>query len=198
MFGKVFAGIAAAGVLAGVLTTGALAAPAGAPAAAPTATHRHAAKDVFQGTVTAINEAQLTVKNGKGEGKTFLRTDKTIVVKGRKDKASWSEIEINSHVRVRYEERDGKTYARRIHVGRARVGGTVETVSGNVITLRTRDGKDVMVTVSSDTRYVERDGKAARRAGSLSEIHAGERLVAAGAYDPSHTFDAALVVYRVK
>lgn len=198
MFGKVFAGIAAAGVLMGVLATGAMAAPAGAQTAAPTAKHRQAAKDVFRGTVTAINETQLSVKNRTGESKTFLRTDKTIVVKGRKDKAGWAEIEINSHVAVRYEERDGKAYARRIHIGRAHVAGKVETVSGNVITLKTRDGKDVTLTVTSDTRYFERDGKAARKAGSLSEIHAGERLIAAGSYDASHNFDAALVVYRVK
>src|ERR1700694_5592671 len=104
MIGKVFAGIATAGVLAGVLATGAMAAPA---AANPAKAQRPAAKDVFGGTVTAISATQLTVKNAKAGSKTFLRTDAAVVGKGRNEKASWSEIEVNSHVAVRFEARDG-------------------------------------------------------------------------------------------
>jgi len=110
MFGKVFAGIAAAGVLAGVLATGAMAAPAATTAASPAKTQRPAVKDVFGGTVTAISDTQLTVKNSKAGSKTFLRTDATVVVKGRNEKASWSEIEVNSHVAVRYEAREAGSH----------------------------------------------------------------------------------------
>ncbi len=198
MIGKVLAGIATAGVLAGVLATGAMAAPAGTASASPAKTQRHAAKDVFGGTVTAINEAQLTVKNRKGDSKTFLRTDATVVVKGRNEKATWSEIEINSHVGVRFEERDGKLYAKRVRIGLAHLAGKVESVNGNVITLRGRDGKDVRVTVNGDTKYFEITGKHQRKAGSLADIKAGMRLVAAGSYDASHNFDAAIVAYRSK
>jgi Domain of unknown function (DUF5666) len=198
MFGKVLVGIATAGVLAGVLATGVMAAPAGTPTASPAKTHRHAAKDVFGGTVTAINETQLTVKNRKGDSKTFLRTEATVVVKGRNEKASWSEIEINSHVGVRFEERDGKLYAKRVRIGLAHLAGKVESVNGNVITLRGRDGKDVKVTVNGDTKYFEITGKHQRKAGSLADIKAGMRLVAAGSYDTSHNFDAATVAYRSK
>jgi len=197
MIGKVFAGIVTAGVLAGALATGALAAPA-ATAASPAQTQRPAAKDVFGGTVTAISATQLTVKTAKAGSKTFLRTDATVVVKGRNDKATWSEIEINSHVRVRFEERDGKLYAKRVHIGRAHVAGKVESVNGNVITIRTRDGKDVKLTVNGSTKYFEITGKHQRKAGSLTDIKAGMRLVAAGSYDASHNFDAALVAYRNK
>ena len=197
MIGKVFAGLATAGVLAGVLATGAMAAPAVTRAATPAAKHQ-AAKDVFGGTVTAINETQLTVKNAKAGSKTFLRTDATVVTKGRKEKATWSEIEVNSQVRVQFEERDGKLYAKRIHIGRAHLAGKVESVNGNVITIRTRDGKDVRLTVNSDTKYFEILGKKQRQAGSLSDIHAGMRLAAAGNYDASHNFDAAIVAYRNK
>jgi Domain of unknown function (DUF5666) len=197
MFGKVFAGIAAAGVMAGVLATGAMAAPAAATAS-PAKTQRPAAKDVFGGTVTAISETQLTVKNAKAGSKTFLRTDATVVVKGRNEKSSWSEIEVNSHVRVRFEERDGKLYAKRIHIGRAHLAGKVESVSGNTITIRTRDGKDVRLTVNDSTKYFEIIAKGKRQAGSLNDIHAGMRLLAAGNYDASHNFDAALVAYRNK
>jgi len=197
MFGKVFAGIAAAGVLAGVLATGAMAAPAAAAAASPAKTQRPAAKDVFGGTVTAISDTQLTVKNAKAGSKTFFSTDKTVVIiDGRI--ARWSEIEVNSHVAVRYEERDGKLYAKRIHLGRAHLAGKVESVSGNVITIRTRDGKDVRLTVNSSTKYFEIIAKGKRQAGSLNDIHAGMRLLAAGSYDASHNFDAALVAYRNK
>jgi hypothetical protein len=197
MISKVFAGIATAGVLAGALATGVMAAPA-APAASPAQTQRPAAMDVFGGTVTAISATQLTVKNAKAGSKTFLRTDATVVVKGRNEKAGWSEIEINSHVRVRFEERDGKLYAKRIHIGRAHVAGKVENVNGNVITIRTRDGKDVKLTVNGSTKYFEITGKHQRKAGSLTDIKAGMRLVAAGSYDASHNFDAALVAYRSK
>ena len=198
MIGKAFAGIVTAGVLAGVLATGAMAAPAATAAATPAKTQRPTAKDVFGGTVTAISATQVTVKNAKAGSKTFLRTDTTVVVKGRNEKASWSEIEINSHVRVRFEERDGKLYAKRVHIGRAHVAGKVESVSGNVITIRTRDGKDVKLTVNGSTTYFEITGKHQRKAGSFTDIKAGMRLVAAGSYDASHNFDAALVAYRNK
>ena len=194
MFGKVIAGIAAAGVLAGVLATGALAAPAAA-SPSPTTKQRPAAKDAFGGTVTAINETQLTVKNAKQGSKTFARQDTTTVVKGRNEKSSWSEIEINSHVLVRYEARDGKLYAKRIRIGRAHVAGIVTSISGNVITLRTRDGKDVKLTVNAGTKYFEFTGKKERKPGSLKDIHPGMRLIAAGSFDSSHNFDAALVAY---
>jgi Domain of unknown function (DUF5666) len=199
MFGKVFAGVATAGVLAGVLATGVMAAtPSAAPSASPTTKQRPALKDAFAGTVTAINETQLTVKNAKAGSKTFLRTDATVVVKGRNEKASWSEIEVNSHVAVRYETRDGKLYLKRVHIGRAHVAGKVEAVNGNVITIRTRDGKDVKLTVNASTKYFEVTGKKQRQAGSLKDIHTGTRLIAAGSYDASHNFDAALVAYRNK
>ena len=197
MIGKVFAGIVTAGVLAGALATGAMAAP-GATAASPAKTQRPAAKDVFGGTVTAISATQLTVKNAKAGSKMFLRTDATVVVKGRNEKSNWSEIEINGHVSVRFEERDGKLYAKRIHIGRAHVAGKVESVNGNVIMIRTRDGKAVKLTVNGSTKYFEITGKHQRQAGSFNDIKAGMRLVAAGSYDTSHNFDAALVAYRSK
>ena len=197
MIGKVFAGIATAGVLAGVLATGAMAAPAASAAANPTKTQRPQAKDVFGGTVTAISATELTVKNAKVGSKTFLSTDKTVVtIDGRI--ARWSEIEVNSHVGVRFEERDGKLYAKRIRIGRAHVAGKVESVSGNVITIRTRDGKDVRLTVNGSTKYFEITGKHQRKAGSLTDIHAGMRLSVAGSYDANHNFDAATVAYRNK
>lgn len=197
MIGKVLAGIATAGVLAGVLATGAMAAPAATTAASPAKAQR-AAKDVFRGTVTAITATELTVKNDKAGSKTFLRTEATVVVKGRNEKASWSEIEVNSHVGVRFEERDGKLYAKRVRIGAAHVAGKVESVDGNVITIRTRDGKEIRLTVNDGTRYFEITGKHERKAGSLNDIHAGMRLMAAGSYDASHNFDAALVAYRNK
>jgi uncharacterized protein DUF5666 len=196
MIGKVFAGIAAAGVLAAALTTGVMAAPAATPTASPASKPRPAHKDVFLGTVTAINEKQLTVKNARAGSKTFLRLDSTIVVKGRNEKGRWSEIEINSHVAIRYETRDGKLYAKRVRIGRAHVAGKVQSVHGNVITIRTRDGKDVRLTVNASTKYFQVDGKKQRQPGSLTDIKAGTRLIAAGKYDASHSFDAALIAYR--
>jgi hypothetical protein len=197
MIGKVLAGIATAGVLAGVLATGAMAAPAATTAASPAKAQRPAAKDLFGGTVTAITATQVTVKNAKAGSKTFLSTDKTVVIiDGRI--ARWSEIELNSHVMVRFAERDGKLYAKRVRIGAAHVAGKVQNVDGNVITIRTRDGKDVKLTVNDGTKYFEITGKHERKAGSLKDIHAGMRLIATGSYDASHNFDASLVAYRNK
>jgi uncharacterized protein DUF5666 len=198
MMGKVFAGIAAAGVLAAVLTTGVMAAPAATPAASPTTKQRPAPRDVFAGTVTAINERQVTVRNARAGSKTFLRTDATVVVEGLKAKSSWSEIGINSHVAIRYEARDGKLYAKGVRIGRTRVAGQVQAVNGNIITLRTREGKDLKLTVNNSTKYVQLTGKKQRQAGSLKDIHAGTRLIAAGRYDSRHNFDAALIAYHNK
>ncbi|HEY9289006.1 MAG TPA: DUF5666 domain-containing protein [Candidatus Dormibacteraeota bacterium] len=200
LIGKAVAGLVTAGVLAGALTTGVLAAPGGTPSATAAPKAKAAAKarkDLFGGTVTAINDTQLTVKNAKAGSKTFLSTDKTVVViDGRI--ARWSEIEVNSHVAVRFSEKDGKLYANRVRIGRVRVAGTVQAVNGNSIMIRTRDGKDLLITVNSNTKYFEITGKKQRQAGQLSDIHAGMRLAAAGRYDASHNFDAAIIAYRNK
>jgi hypothetical protein len=200
MFGKVFigkalAGLTAAGVLAGAVTTSVMA----APTVASTAAQKQQAqtKDRFGGVVTAINEGQLTLKNAKAGSKTFLRTDATVVMKDG-EKSSWSEIEVNSRVVVRYREQNGKLYATRVRIGRARIAGKVESINGNVIALKTRDGKDVRLTVNGSTKYFEITGKKQRQVGQLRDIHAGTRLVAAGSYDSAHNFDAALVAYRNK
>jgi hypothetical protein len=197
MFGKVFAGIATAGVLAGVLATGAMAAPAATASANPAKTQRPAAKDVFGGTVTAVSATEITIKNAKSGSKTFFSTDKTVVIIAGRT-ARWSEIDVNSHVTVRYETRDGKLYLKRVHIGRAHVAGKVQSVNGNVITLRTRDGKDVKLTVNASTKYFQITGKKQRQPGSLSDIKAGTHLIGAGSYDASHNFDAAIVAYRNK
>src|SRR5256885_14824521 len=105
MFGKVIAGIAAAGVLAAVLATGVMAAPAAA-LPSPTTKQRPGAKDAFGGIVTAINETQLTVKNAKQGSKTFARQATSGVGKGRNERCRWSEVGINSHPLVRYEASD--------------------------------------------------------------------------------------------
>ncbi len=193
MFGKLFAGVAVAGILTGVLATGALAKTDGAPSASPAAKHHRANRDAFGGTVTAVSETQLTVRNHEGDSKTFLRTDKTQVFRGR-DRVAWSEIEINTQVRVKFEERDGKLYARRIQLGRAHVRGKVESVDGNVITISARDGKDVKVTVNNDTKFFEGRGKGERKPGSLKDIHRGEHLIAFGRWDRNGSFDAAVVI----
>jgi hypothetical protein len=99
---------------------------------------------------------------------------------------------------VRFAERDGKLYAKRVRIGAAHVAGKVQNVDGNVITIRTRDGKDIKLTVSDSTKYFEITGKHERKAGSLEDIHAGMRLIATGSYDAGHNFDASLIAYRNK
>jgi hypothetical protein len=201
MFGKVFAGLATTGVIAGALAMGSmgvLAAPAATTAASPAAAKPQTAKNVFGGTVTAINETQLTVKNAKAGSKTFLRNGSTQVSKAGTEAAGWSAIEVNSHVTIRYSDQNGKLYATRIRLGRAHLAGKVQGMSGNVITIKTRDGKDVRITLNSSTRLIDITGKKQRQAGKISDIHAGMRIASAGSYDASNNFDAATVAYRNK
>ncbi len=167
-----------------------------AKAAAPK--HRHMEKDVFRGTVVAIGEKELTVRGRKDESKTFSRTEKTEVVRGRDHQVAWSEIEVNSHVSVRFEERDGKRFATRIHLGWAHVRGKVESVNGNIITIKARDGKEIRITVNADTKFIERHGKSKPSAGSLKDIHAGMHVTAAGRRDANGSFDAVSIVYGSK
>src|SRR5437899_7574112 len=94
--GKALVGLAAAGVVSGALATGVLAAPAAASASAspsPAAHQRAARKDLFAGTVTAISDTQVTIKDRAGASRTFLRDAATRVYRG-KDLVSWSEIEV--------------------------------------------------------------------------------------------------------
>ena len=197
MVGKLIAGIATTGVMFGALATGVAAAPATSPTASPAGHHqgqRAEKKDRFGGTVTAVSDTQLTVRNRRGESKTFLRTEKTQVFRG-KDRAQWSEIEVNSHVAVRFAERDGKLYATRVNLVRPHVAGKVENRDGNVITIAAKDGKEIRITVNGDTKYFEAQGKGQRKPGSLNDIHAGERLAAVGSWDKSGAFDASAIVY---
>lgn len=201
MFGKFFigkalAGVVVAGVLCGALATGVMAAPA-ATAAGPAAAGKQRAPrpHVIAGWVTAISDTQLTLKDRAGASKTVLRDAATTVYRG-KDRASWSEIEVNSQVAVRSAARQGKLYAVRVQIGRAHIAGKVLGVDGNTISIETRDGKDVKISVTAQTKYVERLGKGQRKAASLSDIHAGQRLAAAGSWDKNGNLDAALVLFR--
>lgn len=201
MVGKLIAAIATTGVMMGALAIGVAAAPAASPTASPAGQQqqgqRAAKKDRFGGIVTAVSETQVTVRNRRGVSQTFLRTEQTQVFRG-KDRASWSEIEVNSVVGVRFEERGGKLYAKRINLTRPHAGGKVESRDGNVIMVATRDGKQIRITVNGDTTYFEGHGKGQRTPGSLNDIHAGMRLIAVGSWDKSGGFDATSILYWSK
>src|SRR2546422_11467852 len=72
MFGKVIAGIAAAGVLAAVLATGVMAAPAAA-SPSPATKQRPAAKGAFGGVVTAANGKEGNFKKPEERSTTIAR-----------------------------------------------------------------------------------------------------------------------------
>jgi preprotein translocase subunit YajC len=199
MIRKLIGGVAAATLLSVFLATGALAAADAPSSTGSPSKHRPAYKDYFAGTVTAITESQLTVHHGKGTSKTFLRTDSTRVFVG-KDPASWSDIKLNSHLAVRFEERSGKLYAKQVRIGRDRadrayIRGIVETVAGNSVTVKARNGKETTITISASTKYFEGRSKHGRTAGSLQDIEAGQHLLALGKRDANGSFDAAVVIY---
>jgi hypothetical protein len=119
-------------------------------------------------------------------------------LRGRKDKSAWSEIEINGHVTVRFEERDGKLYARAIYLSWAHVSGKVLRIDGSTIILATRDGREVRVTTSERTRFIERQHKGQSHDGSLRDLRPGMSLVAVGKRDAGGSFDAGTVIYWTK
>jgi hypothetical protein len=78
---------------------------------------------------------------------------------------------------------------------RPHVVGVVKSVDGNVITITTRGKKDVKVTVSATTKFIEGRDKATRTAAALKDIHAGQRLIAVGRRDANGALDAARVLF---
>ncbi len=202
MIRKLFASLVIGGMLMGALGTTAFAATGEGAAAHPRAKppttdakHRHMNKEAFGGIVVAISDAQLTVRNKQGKSQTFLRTEDTRVFRGRDHRVPWSEIEVGSRVTVRFEDRGGKLFATRIQLGLAGVHGKVESVSGNSITIQTKDGKDLRITVTEKTKFFERHSKGKRSPGSLQDIQPGMHLSASGTRDPNGSFDAAAILF---
>lgn len=68
------------------------------------------------------------------------------------------------------------------------VGGTIQSISGDTITLTTRDGGTATVRVSSDTRLM-RDGEAAK----LSDFKAGDRVFVRGESTGENTWKAQMI-----
>jgi hypothetical protein len=205
MIRKILASTLLAVTMSAAVAAGAFAAadPGGAalksaPTRAEALKHHQEARDVFHGKVTAISSSELTVRNKAGESKTFLRTEGTQVFRGRKDKSAWSEIEINSHVAVRFEERDGKLYARAVYLSWAHVSGKVQRIEGSTITIATRDGREVRVTTSERTRFIERQKKGQKHDGSLRDLRPGMSLMAVGKRNAGGSFDAGTVIYWTK
>lgn len=205
MIRKVLASTLLAATMTAAVALGAFAAadPGGvalnsAPSRAATVKHPREVRDALRGQVIAVSLSQLTVRNKAGESKVFLRTDGTQVFRGRHEKSAWSEIEINSSVTVRFEERDGKLYARTIHLGWAHVSGKVQRIEGSTIVIGTRDGREVRVTISERTRFIERQHKAKPHDGSLGDLHPGMPVVVIGKRDAGGGFDAGTVIYWTK
>ncbi len=157
-----------------------------------TRTSQHDAR-IFRGTVTAVTEKDVAVHQHRGASRTFLRADGTQVYKDRR-RANWSDIVQRSYVTVKYQERDGKFFARRINVGREHVRGRVEAVKTGALTIGTADGHHVTVMLYSDTKYFQASA-GNQKPGSLTEIRPGTHVVVSGGWDAGDTFDAASVVY---
>jgi hypothetical protein len=68
------------------------------------------------------------------------------------------------------------------------VGGAIQSVNGDIITLTTRDGGTATVKVSSDTRFM-REGQPAK----LSDFKAGDRVMVRGESTGENTWKAEMV-----
>ena len=68
------------------------------------------------------------------------------------------------------------------------VGGTIQSVNGDTITLTTRDGSTATVKISSDTRFM-REGAAAKQ----SDFKVGDRVMVRGESTGENTWKAEMV-----
>ncbi len=191
IFGRLFLGGAAAKLLAGGLLVTAVA----GSALVVSAGHHPQSAHIFRGVVKTVTDKELTVRNHAGTIRTFLRSDKTQVFTDRDAAGSWSGIKARTYVTVKFEERNGQVFARRISIGRQHVRGTVETVKAGVITIGTTDRHHVRILVDATTTCYSGPSLSRGKTGSLREIHAGTHVVASGGWDLGDTFDAGSVLY---
>lgn len=93
----------------------------------------------------------------------------------------------NSTQPVQGEERP-QTEPRRGGFGGHGVGGTIQSINGDTLTVSLRDGSTVTVKTTSDTRFI-REGQAAK----LSDFKVGDRVMIGGASTSENTWTANLV-----
>jgi hypothetical protein len=197
-----------AGALSAAPAVGAMpnSATAAAAAAAPA---KHDA-DHTAGVIVSASSTELTIRHRVRDAKkpangaaaptedvTFVLNQDTRFYKhGDKDRHDLGPgaLKPGERVRVRFEAKDGKKIARVVVILPDLRAGEITAKDGDShgLTLKTRDGKTVHVTVNDKTRYFEGRGKN-RKPGTFADLKVGDRVVVAGEEDSAHNFDAVVV-----
>jgi hypothetical protein len=143
--------------------------PAGAKKGHPKAT-KAAKRHTVAGVVQSVGSDSVTLTRKKGDPVTVqVNGDTKIVVNGKK--AQLADVEVGYVALARVAKGGGPAKLLRAHEKPAPgtlLAGKVDSVGGNSITLKKRDGSTVTIGVTAETKIVV-NGKAA----TLSEVEAG-------------------------
>jgi len=176
-----------------------------APSASTGASQAHQAADVRHGVIISVSGTKMTIerdvrdKTTKATTKddtTFEITDATKVYRaGSKDPVGHDALKLGERVRVRFEERNGQKFAKRVVILHDVRAGKVVSKGDHSFVIQTKEHGKVTVTVNDKTKFTtghRKDGKD----GSLAALKVGDRAIALGEEDAQHNFDAAAVRYN--
>lgn len=137
------------------------------------------------GEVTAVTASSLTLKGRGDQTKTIVLNGSTAYQLG-KTKGARSDIKVGSRVVVEGNVSGDTFTALTVHIALSSASGEVTAKSAGSITLKGRDGKTVVVHVSSTTQFKVRGKDAA----ALADIAVGDRVEAQGTTRTDGSLDA--------
>jgi len=142
-----------------------------------------------QGTVVAVGNGTLTVKDAQGFWRTVKVDGSTTYTNGGAAGSS-SDVSVGTQiVAIGAVDADHSSLdATSVEVVLPRVSGTVQSVSGSVITLRTDSGATETVTTTSSTVY-----RSGRSTATASAVKVGAMVMAEGATTSSTALSATSV-----
>jgi hypothetical protein len=141
------------------------------------------------GTVTAVNGAQLTVKDHAGTAHTVITTNSTVVTRGGQS-AKVSDITVNSEIRAEGTLSNGTLTATRIDIMVPHAGGKITTISGSTITVSDPGNTTMTIHVTASTTYT--DAQTGKNT-SLSALKVGDFIVADGTRNSDGSFTATAI-----
>jgi hypothetical protein len=139
--------------------------------------------------ITAIDGSNLSLATNDGWTRTIDASAATITQDG--SASTLADLKVGDTIRIREQQNsDGSWAVTAIDVVQPRVGGTVQTVGGDSITLTHLDGSTTVVHVSADTTY----RVIGVTNGTLADIKAGNLVEATGTLRDDGSLDATAVL----
>lgn len=137
----------------------------------------------YRGTVTATSSTGFTLKT-RDNGSLLIDASSAKIIRMPRTVILLSDVKVNDSVwvtgtKVNTTISASVVYAMSENVKPAKVKGTVTSVSGNTVTLQTKNDKTVTVTTSGDTNIVKADGTV----GTNTDILVGSKLKIWGLWD---------------